>query len=201
MGEVEFGKIYGVYFSPGFLLIAYPDLLFDHDIVDCRGMACSLLALDIGDGQGVGEVEFGKIYGICFSPEFLRLSVARPAASGHGRGRVRQDLRHLLFAGVPASSPARTGSATTTSSTAAAWRATCWPWTSVMAGAGDVSSSSSSSASGAGVLAGAGVGGGGGGNGVFVGFTCAWVGSGRGGLTSVLVSSACDSCCGSSCGA
>ena len=48
MGEVEFDKVYGIYFSPGFLLIAYPDLLFDHDIVDRRGMACSVLALPCG---------------------------------------------------------------------------------------------------------------------------------------------------------
>ena len=90
-------------------VVACPNRLCDHDIVDCRGMACSLLALDIGNGQGMGEVgfgkicgsasrrssrafrwpvlqrqgmgevEFGKIYGIYFSPEFLRHRLPGPA--------------------------------------------------------------------------------------------------------------------------
>ena len=53
--------------------IAYPNLLFDHDIVDCRGMACSVLALNIGNGQGMGDVEYGEICDVYFPPGFLRL--------------------------------------------------------------------------------------------------------------------------------
>ena len=72
--------------------IACPNLLFDRNIIGGHGVMCSVLTLTVGNKQGMGGVEFGKVYGICFSPEFLRLSVACPAASGHGRGRVRQDL-------------------------------------------------------------------------------------------------------------
>ena len=42
---------------------------------------CSVLTLTVGNNQGMRGVEFGRIYGIYFSPEFLRLSVACPAAS------------------------------------------------------------------------------------------------------------------------
>ena len=42
---------------------------------------CSVLTLTVGNNQGMGGVEFDKICGIYFSPEFLRLSMARPAAS------------------------------------------------------------------------------------------------------------------------
>ena len=57
----------------------YPNLLFDHDIVDGRGMMCSVLTLNIGNNQGTGDVEYGHIYDDYFPPEFLRLSMARPA--------------------------------------------------------------------------------------------------------------------------
>ena len=50
----------------------YPNLLFDHGIVDGRGMVCSVLTLDIGNDQGMGEVEYGEICGDYFPPEFLR---------------------------------------------------------------------------------------------------------------------------------
>ena len=75
-GGAGFGKIYDIYFPPEFLClfdgpscnimdmtdvsvlhdpeneeckIAYPDLLFDHNIVDGRGMMCSVLTLNIGN--------------------------------------------------------------------------------------------------------------------------------------------------------
>ena len=41
----------------------------------------SVLTLTIGSHLGMSGVEFDKIYGVYFSPEFLRLSMARPAAS------------------------------------------------------------------------------------------------------------------------
>ena len=41
----------------------------------------SVLTLAVSNNQGMGGVEFGKIYGIYFPPEFLHLSMARPAAS------------------------------------------------------------------------------------------------------------------------
>ena len=59
----------------------YPNLLFDRTIIGGHGMMCSVLTLAVGNNQGMGGVEFDKIYGIYFSPEFLRLSMARPAVS------------------------------------------------------------------------------------------------------------------------
>ena len=114
MGAFEYGKIYDIYFPPGFLRLfdgpscnimemtnvnicttddfkkcvgalvyyidpgneecnTYPNLLFDRNIIDGRGMMCSVLTLTIGNNQGMGDVEYGKIYDIYFPPEFLRL--------------------------------------------------------------------------------------------------------------------------------
>ncbi|KAL9139347.1 rubisco, partial [Amphidinium carterae] len=53
--------------------IAYPNLLFDRNITDGRGMMCSVLTLSIGNNQGMGDVDYGKIYDIYFPPQFLRL--------------------------------------------------------------------------------------------------------------------------------
>ena len=61
--------------------IAYPNLLFDRNIIGGHGVMCSVLTLTVGNNQGMSGVEFDKIYGIYFSPELLRLSVARPATS------------------------------------------------------------------------------------------------------------------------
>ena len=61
--------------------IAYPNLLFDRNIIDGHGVMCSVLTLTVGNNQGRGDVELDRIYGSYFSPEFLHLSVARPATS------------------------------------------------------------------------------------------------------------------------
>merc|ERR1719463_198816 len=53
--------------------IAYPNLLFDRNITDGRAMMCSVLTLTIGNNQGMGDVEYGKIYDIYFPPTYLRL--------------------------------------------------------------------------------------------------------------------------------
>ena len=53
--------------------IAYPTLLFDRNIIDGRAMMCSVLTLTIGNNQGMGDVEYGKIYDIYFPPAYLRL--------------------------------------------------------------------------------------------------------------------------------
>jgi len=53
--------------------IAYPNMLFDRNIIDGRAMMCSVLTLTIGNNQGMGDVEYGKIYDIYFPPEYLRL--------------------------------------------------------------------------------------------------------------------------------
>jgi len=53
--------------------IAYPNLLFDRNITDGRAMMCSFLTLTIGNNQGMGDVEYGKIYDFYLPPEYLRL--------------------------------------------------------------------------------------------------------------------------------
>jgi len=53
--------------------IAYPTLLFDRNITDGRAMMCSILTLTIGNNQGMGDVEYGKIYDMYFPPAYLRL--------------------------------------------------------------------------------------------------------------------------------
>merc|ERR1712226_554606 len=53
--------------------IAYPIELFDRNITDGRAMMCSVLTLSIGNNQGMGDVEYGKIYDIYFPPKYLRL--------------------------------------------------------------------------------------------------------------------------------
>merc|ERR1712139_283205 len=53
--------------------IAYPTALFDRNITDGRAMMCSILTLTIGNNQGMGDVEYGKIYDIYFPPQHLRL--------------------------------------------------------------------------------------------------------------------------------
>merc|ERR1712127_1147420 len=40
--------------------IAYPNMLFDRNIIDGRAMFCSFLTLSIGNNQGMGDVEYGK---------------------------------------------------------------------------------------------------------------------------------------------
>merc|ERR1719298_135442 len=53
--------------------IAYPNMLFDRNIIDGRAMMCSVLTLAIGNNQGMGDVEYSKIYDIYFPPKYLRL--------------------------------------------------------------------------------------------------------------------------------
>ncbi|CAK0790513.1 unnamed protein product [Prorocentrum cordatum] len=60
--------------------IAYPTALFDRNITDGRAMMCSVLTLSIGNNQGMGDVDYGKIYDIYFPPQYLRLFDGRRAA-------------------------------------------------------------------------------------------------------------------------
>merc|ERR1712113_1032526 len=53
--------------------LAYPCLLFDRNITDGRAMMCSFLTLTTGNNQGMGDVEYGKIYDFYLPPNFLRL--------------------------------------------------------------------------------------------------------------------------------
>ncbi len=53
--------------------IAYPNDLFDRNIIDGRAMLASFLTLTIGNNQGMGDVEYAKMYDFWFPPEYLRL--------------------------------------------------------------------------------------------------------------------------------
>jgi ribulose-bisphosphate carboxylase large chain len=53
--------------------IAYPSDLFDRNIIDGRAMLASFLTLAIGNNQGMGDVEYAKMYDFWMPPEYLRL--------------------------------------------------------------------------------------------------------------------------------
>jgi len=53
--------------------IAYPTDLFDRNMIDGRAMLASFLTLTIGNNQGMGDVEYAKMYDFWFPPEYLRL--------------------------------------------------------------------------------------------------------------------------------
>ena len=53
--------------------IAYPVDLFDRNIIDGRAMLASFLTLTIGNNQGMGDVEYAKMYDFYFPPAYLRL--------------------------------------------------------------------------------------------------------------------------------
>ena len=63
------------------MLIAYLDLLFDRDIIDGRGVMRSVLTLTVGNNQGMGDVEFGKISDVSSCRGSCASSLARPASS------------------------------------------------------------------------------------------------------------------------
>ena len=52
--------------------IAYPTMLVDRHITDGRAMMCSFLTLTIGNNQGMGDVDYRKIYDFYFPPVYLR---------------------------------------------------------------------------------------------------------------------------------
>jgi ribulose-bisphosphate carboxylase large chain len=53
--------------------IAYPIDLFDRNIIDGRAMLASFLTLTIGNNQGMGDVEYAKMYDFWMPPDYLRL--------------------------------------------------------------------------------------------------------------------------------
>jgi ribulose-bisphosphate carboxylase large chain len=53
--------------------IAYPTDLFDRNIIDGRAMLASFLTLTIGNNQGMGDVEYAKMYDFWLPPDYLRL--------------------------------------------------------------------------------------------------------------------------------
>ena len=48
-------------------------MLFDRNIIDCRGMMCSVPTPATSGDLGMGDVGYGGVYDIFFPPELLRL--------------------------------------------------------------------------------------------------------------------------------
>ena len=65
--------VYEVDEAKNLMKIAYPNELFDRNIIDGRAMICSFLTLAIGNNQGMGDVEHAKIHDFYVPPKFLRL--------------------------------------------------------------------------------------------------------------------------------
>ncbi len=65
--------VYAVDEAKELIKLAYPVELFDRNITDGRAMIASFLTLAIGNNQGMGDVEYAKMYDFYFPPEYLRL--------------------------------------------------------------------------------------------------------------------------------
>jgi ribulose-bisphosphate carboxylase large chain len=55
------------------LKVAYPIELFDRNIIDGRAMLASFLTLTVGNNQGMGDVEYAKLYDFYLPPRYLQL--------------------------------------------------------------------------------------------------------------------------------
>ena len=53
--------------------LAYPNELFDRNIIDGRAMLASFLTLTIGNNQGMGDVEYAKMHDFYVPPAYLKL--------------------------------------------------------------------------------------------------------------------------------
>ena len=65
--------VYEVDEAKELMKIAYPIELFDRNITDGRAMIASFLTLAIGNNQGMGDVEYGKIHDFYMPDDLLRL--------------------------------------------------------------------------------------------------------------------------------
>eukprot|EP00413_Alexandrium_margalefii_P050024 CAMPEP_0204610778 /NCGR_PEP_ID=MMETSP0661-20131031/61682_1 /ASSEMBLY_ACC=CAM_ASM_000606 /TAXON_ID=109239 /ORGANISM="Alexandrium margalefi, Strain AMGDE01CS-322" /LENGTH=647 /DNA_ID=CAMNT_0051622603 /DNA_START=89 /DNA_END=2032 /DNA_ORIENTATION=+ len=74
--------------------IAYPTALFDRNITDGRAMMCSVLTLSIGNNQGMGDVEYGKIYDIYFPPEDGRAMMCSVLTLSIGNNQGMGDVEY-----------------------------------------------------------------------------------------------------------
>lgn len=59
--------------STGLMKIAYPIELIDRNMIDGRAMVVSFLTLAIGNNQGMGDVEYAKMYDFFVPPSLLAL--------------------------------------------------------------------------------------------------------------------------------
>jgi len=65
-----------VYFideAKGIMKIAYPNDLFDRNVIDGRAMIVSFLTLAIGNNQGMGDIKNAQMYDFFIPPKMLNL--------------------------------------------------------------------------------------------------------------------------------
>ncbi|MDH5425405.1 MAG: RuBisCO large subunit C-terminal-like domain-containing protein, partial [Gammaproteobacteria bacterium] len=65
-----------VYFideAKGIMKIAYPNDLFDRNVIDGRAMIVSFLTLAIGNNQGMGDIKNAQMYDFYIPPKMLNL--------------------------------------------------------------------------------------------------------------------------------
>ena len=65
--------VYEIDESNELMKIAYPIELFDRNIIDGRAMIASFLTLTIGNNQGMGDIEYGKMHDFYMPPALLKL--------------------------------------------------------------------------------------------------------------------------------
>ncbi len=65
--------VYEIDESKELMKIAYPVELFDRNMIDGRAMIVSFLTLTIGNNQGMGDVEYGKMLDFYVPPAYLAL--------------------------------------------------------------------------------------------------------------------------------
>jgi ribulose-bisphosphate carboxylase large chain len=66
-------KVYEIDPARELMKIAYPVELFDRNIIDGKAMTASFLTLAVGNNQGMGDVEYGKLHDFYFPPGYLSL--------------------------------------------------------------------------------------------------------------------------------
>ena len=66
-------KVYEIDPARELMKIAYPVELFDRNIIDGKAMTASFLTLAVGNNQGMGDVEYGKLHDFYFPPDYLNL--------------------------------------------------------------------------------------------------------------------------------
>jgi len=59
--------------AKGIMKIAYPNDLFDRNVIDGRAMIVSFLTLAIGNNQGMGDIKNAQMYDFFIPPKMLNL--------------------------------------------------------------------------------------------------------------------------------
>ena len=65
--------VYEIDEAKGIMKIAYPNELFDRNVIDGRAMIVSFLTLAIGNNQGMGDIKNAQMFDFYIPPKMLRL--------------------------------------------------------------------------------------------------------------------------------